>query len=171
MFSQYGLCHHDVGRRPLEAVEEAGDGHRVYQALPCAHDAHIYSVSLPVRTASCSRESLRMGVQKCSMSSISVCRELYLASTRSDPPLHHKDMINMIKLTFMPKACCWVHRRGQAQGILAAYTPPSYCRGKMLTKTRCSGRNRLLGLFDCTMVVGMEIHWRRWKSCIDFLFI
>ena len=40
MFSQYGLCHHDVGRRPLEAVEEAGDGHRVCQALPCAHDAH-----------------------------------------------------------------------------------------------------------------------------------
>ncbi|KAI0259831.1 hypothetical protein BC834DRAFT_1045054 [Gloeopeniophorella convolvens] len=29
------------------------------------------------------------------------------------------DMINMIKLGFMPKACCWVHRRGQAQGILA----------------------------------------------------
>ncbi|KAI9465600.1 hypothetical protein BJY52DRAFT_1245051 [Lactarius psammicola] len=29
------------------------------------------------------------------------------------------DMINMIKLGFTPKACCWVHRRGQAQGILA----------------------------------------------------
>jgi hypothetical protein len=30
-------------------------------------------------------------------------------------------MINMIKLGFTPKACCWVHRRGQAQGILAVY--------------------------------------------------
>ncbi|KAH9172813.1 hypothetical protein EDB89DRAFT_1905910, partial [Lactarius sanguifluus] len=29
------------------------------------------------------------------------------------------DMINMIKLTL--KACCWVHRRGKAQGILAVY--------------------------------------------------
>ncbi|KAI0917240.1 hypothetical protein AcV5_007761 [Taiwanofungus camphoratus] len=29
------------------------------------------------------------------------------------------DMINMIKLGFSPHACCWVHRRGQAQGLLA----------------------------------------------------
>ncbi|KAG2129450.1 hypothetical protein DEU56DRAFT_817175 [Suillus clintonianus] len=29
------------------------------------------------------------------------------------------DMINMLKLGFTPHACCWVHRRGQAQGLLA----------------------------------------------------
>ncbi|TDL23225.1 hypothetical protein BD410DRAFT_787555 [Rickenella mellea] len=29
------------------------------------------------------------------------------------------DMINMIKLGYMPHACCWVHKRGQAQGLLA----------------------------------------------------
>ncbi|KAJ3539228.1 hypothetical protein NM688_g6396 [Phlebia brevispora] len=29
------------------------------------------------------------------------------------------DMINMIKLGYTPLACCWVHRRGQAQGLLA----------------------------------------------------
>ncbi|KAK1229891.1 Peptidyl-prolyl cis-trans isomerase cyp15 [Marasmius sp. AFHP31] len=29
------------------------------------------------------------------------------------------DMINIIKLGFTPHACCWVHGRGQAQGILA----------------------------------------------------
>ncbi|KAG1751126.1 hypothetical protein EDB19DRAFT_1893208 [Suillus lakei] len=29
------------------------------------------------------------------------------------------DMINMLKLGFTPQACCWVHRRGQAQGLLA----------------------------------------------------
>ncbi|KAI0050418.1 peptidyl-prolyl cis-trans isomerase [Auriscalpium vulgare] len=29
------------------------------------------------------------------------------------------DMINMIKLGYTPLACCWVHRRGQAQSILA----------------------------------------------------
>ena len=32
---------------------------------------------------------------------------------------HNLDMINMLKLEFTPKACCWVHRRGQAQSILA----------------------------------------------------
>ncbi|KAH9480399.1 Peptidyl-prolyl cis-trans isomerase cyp15 [Psilocybe cubensis] len=29
------------------------------------------------------------------------------------------DMINIIKLGFKPQSCCWVHRRGQAQGLLA----------------------------------------------------
>ncbi|KAF8133869.1 hypothetical protein EV363DRAFT_1430397 [Boletus edulis] len=29
------------------------------------------------------------------------------------------DMINMLKLGFVPHACCWVHKRGQAQGLLA----------------------------------------------------
>ncbi|KAH6912640.1 peptidyl-prolyl cis-trans isomerase [Coprinopsis sp. MPI-PUGE-AT-0042] len=29
------------------------------------------------------------------------------------------DMINIIKLGFTPLACCWVHKSGQAQGILA----------------------------------------------------
>ncbi|KAH8104727.1 hypothetical protein BXZ70DRAFT_611890 [Cristinia sonorae] len=29
------------------------------------------------------------------------------------------DMINMLKLPYVPNACCWVHRRGQAQGLLA----------------------------------------------------
>ncbi|KAJ7644158.1 hypothetical protein FB45DRAFT_289732 [Roridomyces roridus] len=29
------------------------------------------------------------------------------------------DMINIIKLGFTPHSCCWVHRRGQAQGLLA----------------------------------------------------
>lgn len=29
------------------------------------------------------------------------------------------DMINIIKLGYVPHACCWVHKRGQAQGLLA----------------------------------------------------
>ncbi|TFK40808.1 hypothetical protein BDQ12DRAFT_734001 [Crucibulum laeve] len=29
------------------------------------------------------------------------------------------DMINIIKLSYIPHTCCWVHRRGQAQGLLA----------------------------------------------------
>ncbi|KAJ7134653.1 hypothetical protein C8R44DRAFT_870261 [Mycena epipterygia] len=29
------------------------------------------------------------------------------------------DMINIIKLGYTPHCCCWVHRRGQAQGLLA----------------------------------------------------
>lgn len=31
------------------------------------------------------------------------------------------DMINMLKLDYTPLACCWVHRRGQAQSLLAMY--------------------------------------------------
>lgn len=34
------------------------------------------------------------------------------------------DMINMIKLGFIPHACCWVHRRGRAQALLAVYVHP-----------------------------------------------
>jgi hypothetical protein len=30
-------------------------------------------------------------------------------------------MINMLTLGYKPLACCWVHRRGQAQGLLAMY--------------------------------------------------
>ena len=30
-----------------------------------------------------------------------------------------QDMINIIQLGFEPNTCCWVHRRGQAQGLLA----------------------------------------------------
>lgn len=30
-----------------------------------------------------------------------------------------KDMINIIKLDFVPHTCCWVHRKGLAQGLLA----------------------------------------------------
>ncbi|KAI0755044.1 peptidyl-prolyl cis-trans isomerase [Daedaleopsis nitida] len=29
------------------------------------------------------------------------------------------DMINMLKLGYMPHSCCWVHKRGQAMGVLA----------------------------------------------------
>lgn len=32
-----------------------------------------------------------------------------------------EDMINMLKLPYVPNTCCWVHRRGQAQGLLAMY--------------------------------------------------
>jgi peptidylprolyl isomerase domain and WD repeat-containing protein 1 len=32
-------------------------------------------------------------------------------------------MINMLKLPYTPLACCWVHKRGQAQGLLAMYVP------------------------------------------------
>lgn len=35
------------------------------------------------------------------------------------------DMINIIKLGYTPHACCWVHRRGQAQGLLAVFVLPT----------------------------------------------
>jgi peptidylprolyl isomerase domain and WD repeat-containing protein 1 len=35
------------------------------------------------------------------------------------------DMINMLKLGFVPKTCCWVHASGQAQSLLAMSVPSS----------------------------------------------
>ena len=35
-------------------------------------------------------------------------------------------MINIIKLGFKPHSCCWVHKRGQAQGLLAVYVTSCY---------------------------------------------
>ena len=35
-------------------------------------------------------------------------------------------MITMLKLEYTPLACCWVHRRGQAQSLLAMYVPRSF---------------------------------------------
>ncbi|KAI0346034.1 peptidyl-prolyl cis-trans isomerase [Trametopsis cervina] len=37
----------------------------------------------------------------------------------ASPLPSHLYMINMIKLGFTPGTCCWVHRRGEAQGLLA----------------------------------------------------
>lgn len=34
-------------------------------------------------------------------------------------------MINMLKFDFTPYACCWVHRKGQAQALLAVYERPT----------------------------------------------
>lgn len=46
----------------------------------------------------------------------SICSSTLRRSSQTNLPT---DMINMIKLGFTPHACCWVHRRGQAQGLLA----------------------------------------------------
>ncbi|KAF8516841.1 hypothetical protein BU17DRAFT_50542 [Hysterangium stoloniferum] len=37
------------------------------------------------------------------------------------------DMINMINLDFRPLTCCWVHRKGQAQGLLAISDTATGC--------------------------------------------
>lgn len=53
-----------------------------------------------------------------------------LTSFRASEPLIicwvRVDMINMVKLGYIPSACCWVHRRGQAQGLLAVCVPVSF---------------------------------------------
>ena len=43
------------------------------------------------------------------------------------------DMINIIKLGFKPHSCCWVHKRGQAQALLAVYENPFFIIKKILT--------------------------------------
>jgi len=42
------------------------------------------------------------------------------------------DMIDMLKLGFTSKACCWVHRRGQTQSILAMCALSLCCCGVVL---------------------------------------
>ena len=41
-------------------------------------------------------------------------------------------MINMLKLGYTPNACCWVHKRGQAMGMLAMYASFPYSPFKQL---------------------------------------
>lgn len=63
----------------------------------------------------------------------------------SDHNFHnYSDMINMLKLGFTPKACCWVHRRGQAQSILAMCALSlsfAYCWGALLMTPISSEQN------------------------------
>lgn len=46
----------------------------------------------------------------------------------ADPLFVLQDMINMLKLGFTPKACCWVHRSGEAQSLLAVCVLPASLR-------------------------------------------
>lgn len=67
----------------------------------------------------CLRVSLRTGVRRCLMSLTSVSIIVILCLLRGND--FGIDMINMMKLGYTPHACCWVHRRGQAQGLLAMW--------------------------------------------------
>jgi hypothetical protein len=56
---QYGLCHYDVRRWPLEALEKTRNGHRVRQALSRAHVAHRWRFSKRGWGALCERSGGR----------------------------------------------------------------------------------------------------------------
>lgn len=60
---------------------------------------------------------LRMELRRFSMSSTSVSANVMFVL--GNDSVVFEDMINMINLDFKPLACCWVHRKGQAQGLLA----------------------------------------------------
>jgi hypothetical protein len=81
----------------------------------------------------------------------------------------YPDMINMIKLSFIPHACCWVHRRGQAQGLLAMYaTSRLACTdfvndGLVLSRT--------LVPYVYMMDEGTVHRLKLWRHCIASLFM
>jgi hypothetical protein len=79
----------------------------------------LWLASLLARMGSCSQVFLKTGPRKCSMSSISVWPFNLARLVDFSLFLLSSDMINMIKLGHTPHACCWVHRRGQAQSLLA----------------------------------------------------
>lgn len=88
-----------------------------------------------------------------------------LTSFRASEPLMHYwtrvDMINMIKLGYIPSACCWVHRRGQAQGLLAVCVPLLLSSMTLLTfHANIAALTPPMEPFICTMVVEMESLWR-----------
>jgi hypothetical protein len=77
-------------------------------------------------------------------------------------------MINMVKLGYRPNDCCWVHKRGQAQGLLAVYVPPFtsspwYVNDAVVQMLE-------LELSGCTMHAVTANLWWLLTSCIDSLF-
>jgi len=79
------------------------------------------------------------------------------------------DMINIINLGYTPHACCWVHRRGQAQALLAVFVPS-------FSERLSCGTDNLIGLtlrrvrYAFTTGAGVIHRWRQSRTCIDSLF-
>jgi len=125
---------HNVDRRPLEILEKDGERHRVCQALPRPPRAH----SKRIRECGwCDVRQHRSGrhVQGVRRDQLWYAHPppCVLPEAASDLWMDEKlDLINMIDLGFTPGACCWVHRRGQAQPLLAVYV----ARGSDCTRTR-----------------------------------
>jgi hypothetical protein len=106
-------------RRPSTATSSYGKSRRLESSLSST-SARISSQLLvcpPARMARSSRASQTMEQRRCSMCSISVRPASSIQ--KFCVLMAYEDMINMLKLGYKPLACCWVHKRGQAQGLLA----------------------------------------------------
>ena len=57
-------------------------------------------------------------------------------------------MINIIKLGYTPHGCCWVHRRGQAQGLLAVYVVLVPCESMNLMLFRSDSQSGIIRVYD-----------------------
>jgi hypothetical protein len=58
------------------------------------------------------------------------------------------DMINIIKLGHTPHGCCWVHRRGQAQGLLAVYVVLLLYKSMKLMLLRSDSQSGVIRIYD-----------------------
>ena len=68
------------------------------------------------------------------------------------------DMINMIKLGFVPHACCWVHKKGKAQALLAVYVLHNRTHTGSGTDT-ITGRKATRASSESTMVGETRNHF------------
>lgn len=68
------------------------------------------------------------------------------------------DMINMIKLGFVPHACCWVHKKGKAQALLAVYVLHN-CAHMGRGIDNITGRKATRASSESTMVEEMRNHF------------
>jgi peptidylprolyl isomerase domain and WD repeat-containing protein 1 len=57
-------------------------------------------------------------------------------------------MINIIQLGYTPHCCCWVHRRGQAQGLLAVYVPANCDLSAFINWTSSEEGTGVIRLYD-----------------------
>ena len=57
-------------------------------------------------------------------------------------------MINMLKLGYTPGACCWVHKRGQVQGLLAMCVFSDLHDGKILTLSSSDANSGKIHIYD-----------------------
>lgn len=78
-------------------------------------------------------------------------------------------MINIIKLGYTPHACCWVHRRGQAQALLAVFVS-SLPEHLVFRIDDFVDPTLHLEQYDCTMAAEVAHRWKQSKICIDSPF-
>lgn len=105
---------------------------------------HLLWLYPRVQTDNCLLPSRRMELPKSLMWLTSVCGGRVTV-------IHTNiflDMINIIKLGHTPHGCCWVHRRGQAQGLLAVYVILLLYKSMKFILLRSDSQSGVIRIYD-----------------------